>query len=347
MMKILMLAEAGTANTQNWVDSLTRFGKSTVEVWSFPKYPSWLRLLYIPIAVLKVRRKIRNFKPDVVIGYRTTSYGFIGALTNFHPLVLAAQGESDVWPPNHWSNHISSKMAKHAIRNASLIHAWGKNMVPALVSLGARTEQLLVLSRGIDMEKFTYKVPFSNDSQITLIVSRSLYPEYHHEILLKAYAKVVHKRPEVNFKLIVAGDGPLLLQLKEQCLNLEIGNHVLFAGRLDSTSLSAHLSEADIYISLPDTEGISSSLLEAMASGCYPIVTDLPANREFIESGKNGMLVSLEVDEVVNAILSVLDNKEKILLSSEGNRSLIEQHADTRINSAKFVARYKQLVAEV
>lgn len=343
-MKILMLAEEGTANTQNWVDSLTRFGQAKVEVWSFPKYPSWLRFVYIPFAVFSVRRKINQIKPDVVIGYRTTSYGFIGSLTNFHPLVLAAQGETDVWPPNHWSNIIISRMARRAIKRAALIHAWGKNMVPALVSLGARQDQLLVLPRGIDLEKFIYKAPCSMENQITLIASRALYPEYHHGILLKAYAQVVNEHPEITWKLIIAGDGPLLQSLTRQCLKLGISDRVLLAGRLDSWSLSTCLSEADVYISLPDTEGVSSSLFEAMASGCYPIVTDLPANREFIESDKNGILVSLNKIEIVNAILRIIENKEKMLEACEENRALVERYADTRINSSKFVFRYKQLV---
>ncbi len=343
-MKILMLAEAGTANTQNWVDSLMRFGPAKVEVWSFPKYPSWLRLLYIPVAVIAVRNAIKRSKPDIVIGYRTTSYGFIGALANFQPLVLAAQGESDVWPPGHWSNQISGRMARYAINKARLIHAWGKNMVPALVALGANQHKILVMSRGIDLTKFLYQAPCTKEAQVTLITSRSLYPEYHHDIILKAFAQVVRKQPQIVWKLIIAGEGPLQRSLSNLCSKLEISNQVFFAGRLDALTLSKYLSESDIYISLPDTEGISSSLLEAMACGCYPIVTDLPANREFIESGKNGILVSINTMEIVDEILKLVGKKEEIKKATIENRSLVESRADTRLNSFRFVSRYKQLV---
>lgn len=339
-----MLGDERSANTKNWVNSLTCFGPANVEVWSFPKYPSWLRLLYVPIAVFKVRRKIDRMKPDIIIGYRTTSYGFIGALTKFRPLVLAAQGESDVWPPGHWSNVLTGWMASYAIREADIIHAWGKNMVPALLSLGANKNNVVVMPRGIDVSKFTYKTPATFENQMTLITTRSLFPEYHHDILIEAFAEVVKKCPKTHWKLIIVGAGPLKQQLMNLCANLKIDDKVFFTGKLELPALSNYLSESDIYISLPDTEGISASLLEAMASGCYPIVTDLPANREIIESEKNGRLVPLNSLAVTSAILELPNRKQEIQEATIMNRSAVELYADSRVNAPKFVSMYKQLI---
>jgi len=54
------------------------------------------------------------------------------------------------------------------------------------------------------------------------------------------------------------------------------------------------LRRSQVYVSLVSTEGVSSSLLEAMACGVFPIVPDIPANRLWIEDGKNGFLVPMD-----------------------------------------------------
>lgn len=344
MIKILMLAERGSANTSNWVDGLTRYGGAQVEVWSLPNVSFWIRFLYIPLAILAVRRKIKTFHPDILVGYRTTSYGFIAAMSKFNPLVLAAQGESDVWPPGHWSNVVSLAMAKHSIRHASLIHAWGKNMVPSLMSHGASANQILVMPRGIDVSRFHFSIPFKQPKQVSLVVSRALYPEYHHALLLNAFARVVRSLPEVKCQLIIAGDGPLRGALSQQCIVLGISNLVTFTGKVNAELLNRYLQVSDIYISLPETEGLSSSLLEAMASGCFPIVTDLPANREVIVNGENGQLVALQEDEIERAIISVWNTPEAAKRIALSNRILIESYADSRINSVNFVEKYRDLI---
>ena len=61
------------------------------------------------------------------------------------------------------------------------------------------------------------------------------------------------------------------------------------------------------YISLSTHEGNSKTILEAMASGCIVIASDIPNNREFIVDNTNGLLVDLEK----NDLLALLNNLSK------------------------------------
>jgi glycosyltransferase involved in cell wall biosynthesis len=87
-------------------------------------------------------------------------------------------------------------------------------------------------------------------------------------------------------------------------------------------------SKAKIWVSIPESDATSISLLEAMACGCIPIVSDLPANREWIKSGVNGIVVKdLESDFIsealiINEINAIELNKKRIMLdgSKESNR---------------------------
>ena len=50
---------------------------------------------------------------------------------------------------------------------------------------------------------------------------------------------------------------------------------------------------ADVFVSVPSSDGTSVALLQAMAAGCFPIVSDLPSQRELIDHGVNGLRVPL------------------------------------------------------
>ena len=62
-------------------------------------------------------------------------------------------------------------------------------------------------------------------------------------------------------------------------------------GRVPHDRMPELLTQTDIYVSTSLSDGTSVSLLEAMASGVFPIVTDIPSNREWINDGENGFLV--------------------------------------------------------
>jgi glycosyltransferase involved in cell wall biosynthesis len=341
-----MLAQTDSANTAHWVDSLRRFGGAEVRVWSMPVHPSWRRLLAIPWYVRSVRKQIDQFKPDVLIGYRSTSYGFIAALTGYRPVVVAAQGESDVWPAGHWSNAITSRMARYSLRRADLIHAWGPTMVPSLLELGSATEKVMILPRGIDLDQFPFHEPFENDRSFSCVVSRSLFPEYHHDVLIEAFSAAVHSLPGVSCHLVIAGDGPLRGPLEQQCAALGISGNVEFCGKLAPDHLAQVLHKADAYLSLPETEGVSASLLEAMAAGCIPVVTDLPANRDWVEHGVNGFLVQGVASAVREALIQLWADRQRYRRIAMENRNVVARRADARKNAVTFVNCYKTLASE-
>ena len=70
------------------------------------------------------------------------------------------------------------------------------------------------------------------------------------------------------------------------------------------------MKNSDIYVSVIESEGVSSSLLEACACGVYPIVTDMPASRMLIQNGSNGTLISPEttISELSETMIKTAEN---------------------------------------
>ena len=88
------------------------------------------------------------------------------------------------------------------------------------------------------------------------------------------------------------------------------------------------LAQADIYVSTSLYDGTSVSLLEAMGSGAFPIVTDIPANREWITTGQNGFLVPVDEEKcLANRIIDAIRNQALLEKSRIKNLSIVEEKA--------------------
>jgi glycosyltransferase involved in cell wall biosynthesis len=93
-----------------------------------------------------------------------------------------------------------------------------------------------------------------------------------------------------EWTLVVAGRGEDTASLKALVHELGLFEHVLFVGFLNQQENHAYYCRSKIYISIPKSDSISISLVEAILCGCVPFVSDLVANRELIKNGENGFI---------------------------------------------------------
>ncbi len=173
-------------------------------------------------------------------------------------------------------------------------------------------------------------------------VPRSLFLEYRHTVILNALAGLT--RAGVPFSFDIVGTGTLSDDLQRQAMQLGIADWVRFHGRVDHDRLPSLLRDCHVYVAMPITEGVSASLLEAMACGCYPVVTDLVANRYWITSGQNGTLVSVDdARGLENALLALWNNPGMIADATAQNVRLVREKASLEENMACFVRSYERL----
>ena len=122
-----------------------------------------------------------------------------------------------------------------------------------------------------------------------------------------------------------------------------MGHSVQFVGRVPHEGMPDLLSQADIYVSTSLYDGTSVSLLEAMASGAFPVVTDIPSNREWIADGDNGFLVPKENENLLaKKIVEAIRDHRLLGEAHEKNRKLVEQRAYWRENIKKIAELYQK-----
>ncbi|MBL0738991.1 glycosyltransferase [Flavobacterium sp. GN10] len=341
--KILFLGESYRADAITWMKGLKEFGDFEIITWELQtsnnhRSKRILEYLFAPISIRKI---IKKKKPEMVIAERTTSYGFLAALSGSKTIAIAQQGRTDLWPEESKLYPFKKFIQKYAFKKAHLIHAWGPVMAIHMKATGVDMNKVLVLPKGIDLSLF---IPSTNNSnKIEAIVTRSLQPEYRHDSILKAFEILNQKG--IDFSLTIVGDGNRLQFLKDLAKELQIENKVIFTGRIPNTELPKLLKQSNVYISMPITEGVSASLFEAMACNCYPIVSDIPGNQSWITHRENGQLIEIDnIEMLANELIWSFENSESRNQAIIRNRKFVEENANYDINMKVISEKYHQLI---
>lgn len=344
--KILFLGESYRADAITWTNGLREFGDFEIISWELKSSNVGLnrikRIWEYKFAVFKIRKLIKIHRPDMVIAERTTSYGFLAALCGLKPVAIAQQGRTDLWPENSLLLPFKKIIQNYAFKKANLIHAWGPVMTISMREVNVDMNKVLVLPKGINLEQFSNTD--SPSGKLHAIVTRSLLPEYRHEVIINAFS--ILNRDGIDFVLTIVGDGTELQSLKELAKRLGLERKVNFTGRILNSDLPDYLKKANIYISMPITEGVSASLFEAMAAKCYPIVTDLPGNQCWIEHRKNGQLVTIDDYQMLaSEIKWAYENEQHRKIALDYNRKFVEENADYKVNMKIIAEKYHELIS--
>ncbi len=116
-------------------------------------------------------------------------------------------------------------------------------------------------------------------------------------------------------------------------------------GTLDRERFRQALSEAEVFVSVPSSDGTSVALLQAMAVGCFPIVSDLETQREWIEDGVNGFRVPLHrPDLLAERISRALGDPALRRAAAQRNRGIVEARGLNEKEMARMEGLYRRLV---
>jgi len=202
-----------------------------------------------------------------------------------------------------------------------------------LVGRRARTKPQALILLGIDGLK-------SNPPQIRerrILSCRLHRPLYRIDLIIEAFASLPAELSD--WVLEVAGDGDETPRLTELAKALGVADRVEFVGFLNQAQLQESYRRSAVFVSIPLSDGTSVSLLEAMASGCLPVLSDLPANREWVVDALNGRLVDVTSDlsTALSEAITWSQSSEWFDVIAPQNRRLIERKGLLRDNVRQFI----------
>jgi glycosyltransferase involved in cell wall biosynthesis len=298
--RILLLAHGPSIHTRRWARALQKRGHElrllTAKASADPEIQERVIGSPWPVPALRylsalpaVRRELREFSPDVTVAHFLPNYGLLAALSGAKSWMLVCWG-SDLLV-NARRSPFHRARARYVLRSAPAIHVDAEVLAEAAVELGARPSAVWTRAWGVDAEAFP---PGSRDgarggAPIRLLWARQLEPVYDPEPFLRALGLL--KRRGIPFRAVLAGEGPLRPSVEAWIRDEGIGEDVELVGFVSEERLRALYRESDVYVSMSRSDSTSQSLLEAMAAGVFPIVSDIAGNREWVIHRRNGYLV--------------------------------------------------------
>lgn len=305
-------------------------------------------LLNTIMKVRNLRRKIKEIAPDVVDAHTLNYYGWLGALSGFHPFAATAWGSDVLIAPTQ--SPLLRILIKYALKKADLITCSGENVEEEMIKLGADSEKIHLIYHGVDTRSFS---PTQKDRALrmklkifdspAIISVRNLTPIYDVESLIRAIPLVLRQIPEVKF--IIAGDGEQRDYLEKLATSSGIAGSVRFIGWILHDELPKYLTSADIYVSTSLSDTLSVSLQEAMACALPVVVTDSGDNRIWIRDGENGCVVPVKSPDVLaSKIIHLLQNENVMHRFAQANRQIVKEKADYDKNMGKMEKLYEGLL---
>ncbi len=306
----------------------------------------WSNLINL---TLDFRRLIKEIKPDLIHAGPIQTCAFIAILSGFRPILTISWGFDlmDDVHRNQWWEWV----ARYTLKRSTFFTSDANVTRDMAVKYGMDPEKTIVFPWGVDLEHFSPTTDYrpstivnrpEGSSAVTLFCNRSWESRYGVDVLARAFVKVAQQKENVD--LILLGGGSLGGQLRQIFQNGDVLDRVTFGGQISQTDLPRWYHMADLYISPSHVDGSSVSLMEALACGLPCLVSDIPANKEWVVENENGWLFrDGDVNQLAEKILAAMNRREKLPEIGRASRRSAEMRADWKKNAETLMNVYRSL----
>jgi glycosyltransferase involved in cell wall biosynthesis len=251
------------------------------------------RMKFDPLALWRLRSLIEAENPDILHSwiFAANSYARLIAGKKRGPKVVISERCVDSWksPWQLWLDRRQIGRTTRLIGNSQSVAEFYR-------SLGVPQERLVVIPNAVeipnspaaDRDQALAKFDIPPGSHVVGFAGR-LAPQKRVKDIVWAMQLLKQLRDRVYLMLV--GDGPERESLFELARHMECEHLVRFVGHRDDAARLIGLF--NVFWLASDFEGMSNSIMEAMAAGVPVVATDIPPNRELVVDGQTGFLVKV------------------------------------------------------
>lgn len=366
-MRLLLLSELRSSHTVKWATSLALSGNevcvvglTAVDEGPYKGYKSLTvrslglsctsvsddrttmsKLRYLG-RVSRLRHIVTEFQPDIVHAHYASSYGLLGALSGFRPLIISVWG-SDVFEfPRQ--NRIYRALFKWNLGRAAIVLSTSKVMADETAKYTGK--KILVTPFGVDVSVFK---PMPKKSHGPLVVGcvKPLEQTYGTEYLIKAFAISKRRLPEHRLQLMLVGGGTKESELRQLAVDQGVGQETIFVGAVPHAQVARYHQQIDISVfpSFSDSFGVSA--VEASACGNPVIVSNVGGLPEVVENEVSGIVVPCrDVEAIASALVRLVTNPDlRRQMGTAGRKRVLERY-DWRASVESMLQIYRSLIRQ-
>ena len=261
-------------------------------------------------SVGKIFKQIKRINPDYVIGFDDSIIirSIPSAWLLRKKIIVSERIDPSIYGlPMHIVRQICYDMADHVVFQTDDARAY----------FPKRTQKKSVVIPNPLSEGLPYR---NKETNKDIIMACRLRPQKNVGLAIRAFAQFYKTHPD--YRLVVFGEGYQLEELKALAAEKGVENSVLFPGHVDD--IHQRMASCAMFLMSSDYEGLSNSMIEALAIGAPTISTDCPVGgaRMMINNGENGLLVPVGDEQAItNAMGKIADDKElSSRLSTNGTK---------------------------
>lgn len=212
------------------------------------------------------------------------------------------------------------------------------------LELGVPRNRIVRMASGVDADHFhpgPSLVESALPSRPRVLFTGRLHPQKNLPLLLRAWRQVAR---ETSANLVLVGPGSDREALTLLAVELGIADRVQFAGAVPDPA--EHLRAADLFVLPSVAEGMSNSLLEAMATALPCVVSGIGGNTDLITDGETGRLVADPSPEAwAKTLIELLHDPETARRMGDAARRRIDDEFSLRVVVDRYVDLYRRMTA--
>src|ERR1700730_5307639 len=306
-------------------------------------------MLCRPLVNAAIRRSLRTFRPDIIHALRIPYEGMLS-----EPVLRTAEQPFIV---SIWGNDLTlfaagsrwfTRATKRVLASADALHCDCERDVRLARTLGyTGVAAVLPTCGGLDGSVFPGQASSENarvrlgiDTKRPIIFDPRASRGYtRHDIFFAALPAVLQEFPDALVVTVGIDRDP---ELRNYSRDLGVDQSIVFLPNQTAGDMAQLYAAADVIVSPTEHDGTPNSVLEAMACGSFPIVSDIESLREWIDDGVNGFVVDLSSSGFSSGVIQALRNDELRAKADSYNRTLISRKATREIVGPAISGFYRQ-----
>ena len=347
MSRKLLLIGSVTVHTYNYYNLVKPYFDEVLLITDIPRENqiiekieyvsfSYKKISNYYFTVKKIKESCEAFKPDVIHIHQINSialYSILALKKLKIPIVLTAWGSDLLVSPKR--SLILKTIVQYCLKRADMITADSEYLGKEVLKYIPNNEKKLVIANfGIDIHGE------NNVTKENIIYSNRLHKKlYNIDEIISGFKKL-EDTGKNKYQLVIGAIGPETENLIQLVSDLGLTEKVTFVGWLNFEDNLNWYSKSKFFISIPDSDATSISLLEAMYYGCYPIVSVLPSNLEWITDDVNGKFYKNDFNFILDLNQPALDKSASV------NKNIILEKGTKSVAFSKFTGIYNLLIAK-